>query len=90
MASFSSAIGSVAFTMFWNIVLFLCKNRQSVRPTEPTTTHKRRFHKTAKRRTRVDLLEVKCQICGDDADIKQVLHMLKLSLLEVAEDVQGL
>ena len=43
-----------------------------------------------KRRTRLDLLEVKGQICGDDADIKQVLHVLKLSLLEVAEDVQGL
>ena len=43
-----------------------------------------------KRRTWLDLLEVKGQICGDDADIKQVLHVLKLSLLEVAEDVQGL
>lgn len=37
-----------------------------------------------------DLLEVKGQIGGDDADIKQVLHMLKLALLEVAEDVQRL
>lgn len=37
-----------------------------------------------------DLLEVKGQIGGDDADIKQVLHVLKLALLEVAEDVQCL
>lgn len=37
-----------------------------------------------------NLLEVKGQISGDDADVKQVLHVLKLTLLEVAEDVQGL
>lgn len=37
-----------------------------------------------------DLLEVKGQIGGNDADIKQVLHVLKLALLEVAEDVQCL
>lgn len=37
-----------------------------------------------------NLLEVKRQICGDDADVEQVLHILKLTLLEVAEDVQAL
>lgn len=37
-----------------------------------------------------NLLEVKGQISGDDADVKQVLHVLELALLEVAEDVQGL
>ena len=37
-----------------------------------------------------NLLEVKGQISGDDADVKQVLHVLKLALLEVAEYVQGL
>ncbi|TNN50287.1 hypothetical protein EYF80_039512 [Liparis tanakae] len=56
MASFSSGIGSVAFTMFWNM----------------------------------NLLEVKRQVGGDDADVEQVLHVLKLLLLEVAEDVQAL
>lgn len=39
---------------------------------------------------RKNLLEVKGQISGDDADVKQVLHVLELALLEVAEDVQGL
>lgn len=28
VASFSSVIGSVAFTMFWNMVLFLCGEKQ--------------------------------------------------------------
>ena len=37
-----------------------------------------------------NLLEVKCQVSGDDADVKHVLYVLKLTLLEVAEDVQGL
>lgn len=39
---------------------------------------------------RKNLLEVKGQISCDDADVKQVLHVLELTLLEVAEDVQGL
>lgn len=38
----------------------------------------------------VNLLEVKRQVCGNDADVKQVLHGLELTLLEVTEDVQVL
>lgn len=38
----------------------------------------------------LNLLEVKRQVCGNDADVKQVLHVLKLTLLEVTEDVQAL
>lgn len=41
-------------------------------------------------RTSKDLLEIQGQVGGDNADVKQVLHMLKLALLEVAEDVQYL
>lgn len=39
---------------------------------------------------RENLLEVKGQVSGNDADVEQVLHRLKLTLLEVAEDVQVL
>lgn len=35
-------------------------------------------------------LEIKGQVGGNDANIKQVLHGLKLPLLEVAEDVETL
>lgn len=41
-------------------------------------------------RTLKHLLEIQGQVCGDNTDVKQVLHMLKLALLEVAEDVQYL
>lgn len=37
-----------------------------------------------------NLLEVQSQISGDDADVKQVLYGLKLTLLKVAEDIQAL
>lgn len=36
------------------------------------------------------LLEIKGQIGGNDAHIKEVLHMLKLALLEVAKYIQAL
>lgn len=35
-----------------------------------------------------DLLEVERQVSGNDAHVKQVLHVFKLALLEVAEDVE--
>lgn len=35
-----------------------------------------------------DLLEVERQVGGNDAHVEQVLHVLKLALLEVAEDVE--
>lgn len=38
----------------------------------------------------VHLLEVKRQVSGNDANIEQMLHVLELSLLEVAEDVEFL
>lgn len=37
-----------------------------------------------------NLLEVKGQVGGDDANVEQVLHVLELTLLKVAENVQGL
>lgn len=36
------------------------------------------------------LLEVQGEISGNDADFKQMLHRLKLTLLEVLEDIQVL
>lgn len=87
MASFSSVIGSVALTMFWNMVLFLRRAKQARRRSEDN-------HQSTGQQCECgisrDLLEVKGQIGGDDAYIKQVLHVLKLALLEVAEDVQCL
>lgn len=86
MASFSSVIGSVAFTMFWNMVLFLHENKRVRSPGGRLLT----LRDKSAPRTLKHLLEIQGQVGGDNADIKQVLHMLKLALLEVAEDVQYL
>lgn len=98
MASFSSVIGSVAFTMFWNMVLFLHENK-SVRGQTVRDRHANPGGQLlsfgdksalSSLRTLKHLLEIQGQVGGNNADVKQVLHMLKLALLKVAEDVQYL
>ncbi len=113
MASFSSAIGSVAFTMFWNMVLFLQEDKQMDQTYWTTHVHKyipqntpssssqcfvpvsncgcsMLAHQQSECSISENLLDVKSEISGNDANVEQVLHMLKLALLEVAEDVQAL
>lgn len=51
MASFSSVIGSVAFTMFWNMVLFLCEDKK-------TNTDSMKCTEAVKRQMNIDWLQL--------------------------------
>lgn len=74
--------------MFWNMVLFLCEEKTG--SDQRCDDSQTLFYAALIFRKKKNLLEVEGQICGNDADIEQVLHVLKLTLLQVAEDVQAL
>lgn len=74
-------MGSVASTIFWNMVLFLQGKNKSILDTELQGTEGQKIK---------GVLEVQGQIGSDDADVMEVLHGLELPLLETLEDVHVL
>lgn len=87
--SFSSGIASTDSTIFWNIVLFL-KDEKAVRLFLIVLEKTQLLLYILITLNISYLLEVEGKISGNYANFKQMLHRLKLTLLKILEDIQGL